>query len=76
MYFGMNKVSRQFSIHSEVQYRNHTTAPLEIEQLLLRTGLNYHYSDKAFMTLGYGHISSYEFESEQSRPELEEHRIW
>ena len=64
MYFGMNKISDEFSIHTEVQYRNHTLIPNNIEQLLLRAGLNYHFSDKAFTTVGYAYISSYEFESE------------
>ena len=76
MYFGMNKISDEFSIHTEVQYRNHTIVPNNIEQLLLRAGLNYHFSDKAFTTVGYAYISSYEFESEQKSPESEEHRIW
>ena len=76
MYFGTNKVSDKFSIHTEVQYRNHTLAPVNIEQLLLRTGLNYHFSEKAFVTGGYAYIANHEFESEQSAPESEEHRIW
>ena len=76
MYFGMNKLSDKFSIHTEVQYRNHTVAPVNIEQLLLRTGLNYHFSEKAFITAGYAYIASHQFESEQTNPESKEHRIW
>lgn len=76
MYFGANKISDKFSIHSEIQYRNHTIAPNNTEQLLLRTGLNYHFSDKAFLTAGYAYIPSYVYDSEQSAPETEEHRIW
>ena len=76
MYFGMNKISDQFSVHTEIQYRNHTLTPNNIEQLLLRTGLNYHFSDKAFVTVGYAYVASYAFESEQKEPETREHRIW
>jgi hypothetical protein len=76
MYFGANKVTDKFSIHTEVQYRNHTIVPNNIEQLLLRTGLNYHISNKAFATAGYAHITGYQFESEQSSPESTEHRVW
>lgn len=76
MYFGTNKVSDKFSVHTEVQYRNHTLAPVNIEQLLLRTGLNYHFSEQAFVTGGYAYIANHIFESEQSPPETEEHRIW
>ena len=76
MYFGANRVSDKISIHSEIQHRNHTIEPTNIEQLLLRTGLNYHFSSQAFATIGYGYIASHEFESEQSSPETREHRIW
>ncbi len=76
MYFGMNRVSDKFSIHTEIQYRNHTPLPVNPEQLLLRAGLNYHFSDKAFVTAGYAFISSYVYDSEQKAPETTEHRIW
>jgi len=76
MYFGMNKISDDFSIHTEVQYRNHTIAPINTEQLLLRSAINYHFSDNAFMSAGYAYIPSYIFESEQKGPEIREHRVW
>jgi hypothetical protein len=76
MYFGGNRVSDKLSIHTEIQYRNHTVAPVNVEQLLLRTGLNYHISSSAFITAGYAYIPSYVYESEQSAPETTEHRIW
>ena len=76
MYFGMNKVSDKLSIHSEIQYRNYTVVPDNIEQLLLRIGLNFHFSDKAFVSAGYAYISSYEYDSQQKSPEVEENRIW
>lgn len=76
MYFGTNKVSDKFSIHTEIQFRNHTITPNNTEQLLLRAGLNYHYSDNAMITGGYAYIPSYVFGSEQKPPETEEHRIW
>ena len=76
MYFGTNKIANDWSIHSEIQYRNHTVAPTNIEQLLLRTGINYHLSNTAVVTAGYGFIGSYVFESEQNEPEVKEHRIF
>ncbi|WP_438425728.1 DUF2490 domain-containing protein [Aquimarina macrocephali] len=76
MYFGTNKISEKFSIHTEVQYRNHTIAPVNVEQLLLRTGLNYHFAENAFATAGYAYISNHIYESERTSPEVEEHRIW
>lgn len=76
MYFGTNKISEKFSIHSELQYRNHTISPTNIEQLLLRTGLNYHFKPNASATFGYAHIGNYVYESVRKSPETEEHRIW
>ncbi len=76
MYFGTNKFSEKWSLHSEVQYRNHTLAPVNIEQLLLRTGINYHVAKNMMVTMGYGYIASHDFESEQTAPESKEHRIF
>jgi len=76
MYFGTNKIADDWSIHSEVQYRNHTVEPVNIEQLLLRTGINYHLAKHATLTFGYGYIASHVFESEQKEPESKEHRIF
>ncbi|MFK5878398.1 MAG: DUF2490 domain-containing protein [Flavobacteriaceae bacterium] len=76
MYFGMNRISDHLSIHTEIQYRNHAITPNNIEQLLLRTGLNYHFSEKATVTAGYAYIPSYVYDSKQNSPEVEEHRIW
>ncbi len=76
MYFGTNRISDDFSIHSEIQYRNHTVEPVNIEQLLIRTGLNYHLAKHAILTAGYGYIASHDFESPQKVAESIEHRIF
>lgn len=76
MYFGANKISDKLSIHSEVQYRNHTLAPVNTEQLLLRAGLNYHFTNNAMLTAGYGYVAGHVYESDQTTPESEESRIW
>lgn len=76
MYFGTNRIHDNWSIHTEVQYRNHEIAPNTVEQLLLRTGLNYHLSSSSMLTAGYAFVPSYVYESEQSEPEVTEHRIF
>ncbi|PCJ81901.1 MAG: hypothetical protein COA49_02755 [Bacteroidetes bacterium] len=76
MYFGTNRISETLSIHTEIQHRNNTIAPVNLEQLLLRTGLNYHFSDKAFVTAGYGYITNYDIEGSLEGPESKEHRVW
>jgi hypothetical protein len=57
MYFGTNKISEKLSIHSEAQFRFYETTQ-NFNQLLLRTGLNYHIDPNAIVTLGYGYIST------------------
>ncbi len=57
MYFGTNRVSDDLSIHTEAQFRFYEVAS-NFNQLLLRTGLNYHISEKAIATFGYAYIST------------------
>ncbi len=76
MYFGTNKVSDKLSIHSEAQFRFYETFG-NFNQLLLRTGLNYHISDKAIATLGYGYIGTDgTFEEFPGEQDSKEHRIF
>ncbi|MCK0159933.1 DUF2490 domain-containing protein [Allomuricauda sp. F6463D] len=76
MYFGTNKVSERFSIHTEAQFRFYETTS-NFNQMLLRTGLNYHINPNAIATAGYGFINTdntfYEFEGEVNP---KEHRIF
>ncbi len=76
MYFGTNKVSERFSVHTEAQFRLYETTS-NFNQLLLRTGLNYHINPNAIATAGYGFIDTdtnfYEFDGEVN---LKEHRIF
>lgn len=76
MYFGQNKFSEQFSLHSEIQYRNYDILPPDLEQLLIRVGVNYHATEKVMVTGGYGYIANHVFESPQTSPETTENRIW
>ena len=57
MYFGTNKISDKLSIHTEAQFRYYETTG-NFNQLLLRTGLNYHINENAIATLGYGYIDT------------------
>ncbi|WP_281987526.1 DUF2490 domain-containing protein [Aquimarina aggregata] len=76
MYFGTNRVSEKLSIHSEAQFRFYEVGST-FNQLLLRTGLNYHIEDKAIATLGYGYISTDgSFEDIPGEENAKEHRIF
>jgi len=57
MYFGTNKISDKFSLHTEAQFRYYETTG-NFNQLLLRTGINYHINPDAVVTLGYGYITT------------------
>ena len=76
MYFGTNKVSERLSVHTEAQFRFYETTS-NFNQLLLRTGLNYHINPNAIATGGYAFIDTdntfYEFEGEINS---KEHRIF
>lgn len=57
MYFGTNQIADKWSIHSEAQLRYYEQAK-NFNQLLLRTGLNYHINPNAIVTAGYAYIKT------------------
>lgn len=76
MYFGTNKVSEKWSVHTEAQFRYYETTS-NFNQLLLRTGANYHINPNAIATLGYGYISTDgTFEEFADEVNSKEHRIF
>ncbi len=76
MYFGTNKIAERFSIHTEAQFRFYETTN-NFNQLLLRTGLNYHINPNAIATGGYGFISTDgTFEEFPNETNSKEHRIF
>ena len=76
MYFGTNTVSDKLSLHTEAQFRFYEITST-FNQLLLRTGLNYHINDNAIATFGYGYISTDgTFEDIPNEENSKEHRIF
>ncbi|MEO1012929.1 MAG: DUF2490 domain-containing protein [Bacteroidota bacterium] len=77
MYFGMNKISEDWSIHSEAQFRFYEIDD-SFNQLLLRTGLNYHINERAIATGGYAFIATDPtFEGDENLiNKITEHRIF
>ncbi|MDC6389435.1 DUF2490 domain-containing protein [Maribacter sp. PR1] len=57
MYFGTNQIAEKWSIHSEAQLRYYEQAK-NFNQLLLRTGLNYHINPNAIATAGFAYIKT------------------
>ena len=76
MYFGTNKLSEKWSLHTEAQFRFYEVAS-NFNQLLLRTGGNYHISEKAIATFGYAYINTNtSFEDLPNEENSSEHRIF
>lgn len=77
MYFGMNRVAERWSIHTEAQFRFYETTD-SFNQMLLRTGANYHISDEAIATFGYAYIDTDPtFEGDEALlNKITEHRIF
>ncbi len=77
MYFGTNKISEKLSIHTEAQLRYFENGK-NFNQLLLRTGLNYHISSDAIATGGYAYIlTDPTFEGNENQVNnIYEHRIF
>jgi hypothetical protein len=76
MYFGTNRISENLSIHTEGQLRYYENAK-NFNQLLLRTGLNYHITADAIATIGYGYITTDgTFEEFPDETDSREHRIF
>ena len=76
MYFGTNKISEKLSVHTEAQFRYYETLG-NFNQLLLRTGLNYHINNDAIATFGYAFIQTdTTFEEFLNEIDSREHRIF
>ena len=76
MYFGTNKISDKWSVHTEAQARYYEQLS-NFNQLLLRTGANYHINADAIATLGYGFIATDgTFEEFPDETDSKEHRIF
>jgi hypothetical protein len=74
-YVGDHPVSPKWGVHLEAQVRRNGLLT-NWQQLLLRTGINYHLSDQAFVSLGYAFVESYAFGEFPSKSNFPEHRIW
>lgn len=77
IYIGNKQFNQKWNLHHEVQYRNYNFIG-DLEQLLLRTGLGYTFSEnKNNVLLGYGYILSENYnEDNSSKTSTSEHRIF
>ncbi len=75
MYFGSHKVSKHWGVHLEGQWRR-ANLGLNAQQLLLRTGLNYHFSEQIYGTVGYCFVQTYPYGVLPAASSFPENRIW
>lgn len=76
MYFNQTRLHKNWSIHTEAQYRSFKIIP-NTDQLLLRGGINYHINSSAFASIGYAYVVNYAFDKEQMHDiQASENRIW
>jgi len=77
IYFGNKKFNSKWNLHHEVQYRNYNAIG-DLEQLLLRAGLGYNFSENNNnLLIGYGFILSENYIGETNdKASVNEHRIY
>lgn len=74
MFFNRTRFHEKWSMHNEIQDRFYDVAGRG-EQLLIRTGFNYHLSNQLWLTAGYGYIENYPT-TDAGGKKVVEHRIW
>jgi hypothetical protein len=75
MYFGNHRLSEQWGIHTEYQWRRSDLFN-DWQQSLLRLGVDYYTKQNAQFTAGYGWIRSYKYGEQPIAHNFNEHRIW
>ena len=75
MYFGDHKFSEHWGIHLEAQFRRNEIIA-KPQQLLLRTGINYHFAPNAFATVGYCYVNTSQYGVFPAKSAFPENRFW
>ena len=76
IYIGSKKINSKLNLHHEIQHRNYNALG-DLEQLLIRTGLGYNFSENNNNLLfGYGFIASEIYNLSGEKVGLKEHRIF
>lgn len=75
MYIGDHKFADKWGVHLEAQFRRRINV-VDPQQLLLRTGINYHLNANAFVTAGYCFVETYPYGGLPVKVKFPEHRFW
>lgn len=69
------RVNDKWGFHLEEQLRNHGPFT-EIQQILLRGGVDHYFNSSFSVTAGYGHVFTYPYGEQPIAREFHEHRVW
>lgn len=75
MYIGDHKFSKDWGVHLEIQWRRNEFLS-NPQQLLLRTGLNYHLNNQVMATAGYCFVETYPYGAFPVKVAFPESRFW
>lgn len=75
MYFGDHPVRGKWGAHLEGQWRRHDVIT-RWQQLLLRPGVNYQFSENTMFTLGYAYVKTHPYGDYPANFPFPEHRIY
>jgi hypothetical protein len=75
MYFGDHKFTPKLGIRLEAQWRR-SNVVVDPQQLLLRTGLNYHFNKNVFATAGYCFVNTHPYGEFPAAKTFPEQRFW
>ncbi len=75
MYIGSHKISEKWGVHLEAQFRRSDFLKQK-QQLLLRTGINYHFNNQTTATLGYCFVQTGQYGGFPAKSDFPEHRLW
>lgn len=74
-YTGTHKIANKWSLHLEAQWRRHDGIK-QAQQLLLRSGVNYHFNNTLMLTAGYCFVETYPYGAFPVKTAFPEHRLW
>lgn len=75
MYVGNHKLSDNWGVHIEAQWRRNNII-IHNQQLLLRAGINYYLNTQVSLTAGYCYVITYPYGAFAAKTMFPENRIW
>jgi hypothetical protein len=74
-YSGDHKIADKWGVHLEFMYRRNEVIAKRM-QWMPRVGINYHFNNQAFATVGYVFVETYAYGNQPAKRDFPEHRIY